>query len=201
MSSNDAWGKIPNLSGQRSSSGEISRVTDPSRFFPPVANGNVDAVTGRILNVPRCAAYRLAAHNVAFGGAYTPIQMDTIDYDTDQMISLSTPTLASRITCRTTGHYDFNGTILWPAPGTVTFRNIGILKNGAIWKNLINYPNTAGAHSQVITGKISMVTGDYIELAAQQNTGVVIALLGNTFSPRDISYEVCLDSTVGSDGQ
>lgn len=198
MASRSPLHDLPDLAG---AAGRIEDVRggDPSRFFPSVRRGQVDAVTGRILNVPRAAAYRLATHNVPTGGAAQPIQMDTIDYDVDRMIDLGSPTLASRFTCHSAGVYDFSCDILWPAPASVTFRQMNLLKNGAIWKNSIQYPNTAGAHSQHLNGQVSLIAGDYIEVAAAQNTGGTIALLGNTFSIRDISMQVCLASTFGSD--
>lgn len=199
--SSDPYQKIPNLTGYEATRLEDTRGADPSRFFASPGRGVVDAVTGRILNVPHAAAYRLATHNIPTGGASTPVQMDTIDGDPDHMIDLSSATLASRFTCHTPGIYVFAASILWPAPASVTFRQMNILKNGAIWDNTIQYPNTAGAHSQHLEGQIKLLTGDYVEIGAAQNTGGTIALLGNTFSPRDISMQLYLASTFGSDQQ
>lgn len=149
-----------------------------------------------VLNVPRAACHRVATHNVPTGGAATPIQMAQLEYDTDGMVDLSSATSASRFTIRTTGIYATTGAILWPAPASVTFRQIILLQNGAQWKSLIAFPNTAGAAAQEINGQISCVAGDYIELAAAQNTGGTIALLGNTFTIRDLSFQTCLVSTI-----
>lgn len=200
MSSRDPYAHIPNLTGQSAVALDETHGADPSRFYPSARAGVVDAVTGRILDVPRCAAYRLTNHNVPTL-TYTVIGMDTIDYDNDGMIDLGSTLLSSRATCRTRGVYDFRGMILWPTPAAVSFRNIGILLNGVLWKNLEQQPATAGPHSQTIEGRIPLEPGDYVEMGAQQNTGGTIALLGNGNAVRDISFEMCMDSTFGSDEQ
>lgn len=204
--SSDPWSKIPNLSGTRAPELEDTRSGDPSRFFPSVRGGNVDAVTGRVLNVPRCYVRQGTIQNIN-NSAVTGITFDNpgsvLDppYDSDNMFSA---TLNTRVTIRTPGIYDVKWFVCW-ATNSAGLRQGWIAKNGGAgfrWAYDLKVPTAAAITTQSCSQHMMLNIGDYLELIVFQDSaagaGFITTSL-NTGVNWAAWMSVCLDSTFGSD--
>lgn len=200
MSSRDPHQHLPNLTGSEpASTYEDIRSSDPSRFFPSVGKGNVDAVTGRILSVPKLTLIRNGLHNIASGGVFVPIQWDQKVVDTDGMWNASAPTIIKVVT---PGRWALNAQILWPFDAT-SFRELLIEVNGFIEFGTVIEPQQVTIGSQEVNKQIDLKAGDSIRVGAAHNSATnPLTLPGNgTVSRHDHTFQLCLISTIGSDNQ
>jgi hypothetical protein len=102
-------------------------------------------------------------------GAATPIPLGTEIYDTDNIHDLVTNT--SRFTCRTPGVYNITGYVAMP--GTAGQRYAYILYNGSVVLQTSLDTNGAGYYMSPST-QLNLNVGDYVEVAAFQNTGSTV---------------------------
>lgn len=193
---NNPYAELPNLTGDSGQIEDIRSQGDPSRFFPSARRGDVDAVTGRILDVPRCGLWSNSALNLTVSGAAWIMLWTDTDYDTDGMFDLATPT---RITIHTRGLYSFTGAIAWGA-NAFGDRLMYFVKNST-WIFGAQYaPTSSGAvaHYQSTAAFQQMNAGDYCEIWGVQNTAVGVTMFaGRQFN----NFQACLISTFGSDNQ
>ncbi len=105
MPNRNPYSGLPNITGAQTS-GDIEDIRssgDPSRFFPSLRRGQVDAVTGRILDVPRAFVYINGATVIGTNsGVQAAVPWDVLDYDTDGMFNSANNT---RLTAHTPGVY------------------------------------------------------------------------------------------------
>lgn len=129
---------------------------------------------------PSCHAVRPST-----GTAYTmtnsqfgPVPFTGVEWDTDLMWDGAT-----KLICRTPGKYKVDGMLAWAANAT-NVRTLNIIKNGAYNASLGAVPEV-GSNQDVDTTVIPFVSastvvdlkaGDFIELWAQQNSGVSLAV-------------------------
>lgn len=100
-------------------------------------------------------------------GLVTPVTLTTQIYDTDSIFSAG-----SRFTCKTAGLYSISA---WVAqPGTSGQRYAYILYNGSVVLTTSMDTNAAG-YTFSMSSQLMLKNGDYVEVAAFQNTGVTVA--------------------------
>lgn len=169
-------------------------MTDYAINQPP--RGNVTAGRERILNLPRAFVYRVAAgFSIPNGGVATAVSWDTMVWDVEGMWSAANPT---RLTCVTSGTYTVQGWIMWPSNST-SFRQLWIVKTTpagfALIGTEVDPPNASTVVSQSISRPVLLNAGDYVELAAGQNTsGALTLAIGNANSAFDHGFQACLSS-------
>lgn len=189
MSSRDPWSHIPNLSGVKAPDLEDTRAIDPSRFFPSARDGAVDAVTGRILDVP-CCAVSLGPYIPLAGPVSNAVPTRSGDpiYDNDGMTAES----ISYIKCITPGLYTTGLTFIASGGGVSpiswSFRT-GVNGNPNAYTCIDSgtgpTPGWAEAHSP--SGPWFAKAGDklacYIDISASVNlTNIIMwATLSRTF--------------------
>jgi hypothetical protein len=146
------------------------------RLLNSIRGGVMGQSEYRVLNVPRCFAYRSASF-VLSSGVIAALPMDTKVWDTDSMFDLSNPTA---ITIRTPGVYDIDVWCLWPASaasyreawikvtgtGTPTAGALGGQHTSVIAPNAV--PTVTG---QEIHRKVQLNKGDFFQLMINQSTG------------------------------
>lgn len=194
MSSNDPYGKLPNLAGEAGRIEDIRSSGDPSRFFPSARGGYTDAVSGRILDSPRCKIYRNAALTLV-AATQTLVVYDTVEYDTDNMAN---PQGGARITCRSPGLYITNAAIEFNAALNDNLW-CRLIANGGTLVASVTGPGQGfgfGSHFQP-TGFWNARAGDYLELYIYDNPTAagIFTGIGQLF------MQVCRISTIGSDQQ
>lgn len=199
MSSHDPYAGLPNLARSSGSIEDIRSAGDPSRFFPSAARGQIDAVTGRILNKPRCFVSRQAAHNIANGGTLQFITFDTVVRDDEGLWDASNPTV---LTLKTPGEYTCTGFAVWPSNST-NFRQIFLVVNGVARFADIIAPQPVTTSSQQITREVELNAGDELQLALAQNTTTnpLVLPASPAMSVYDHGLQIVLSSTFGSDNQ
>lgn len=200
MSSNDPHLRLPNLTGSEpASTYENIRSSDPSRFFPSAHKGNIDAVTGRILATPRLTLVRSAAHNIANGGVFVPIQWDKREVDTDGMWGGAAN--STQIKCITPGRWNIRASVLWPLD-TTSFREMLLQINGIFqFGDVIPPPTSVTVGHQKMDMQVDLNAGDIMILGLAQNTVTNPLTLpaNNTVSLHDHCFQAVLVSTFGSD--
>jgi hypothetical protein len=191
MSSDDPYHALPNLAGSAAGIEEVRSSGDPSRFFPSSRGGNVDAVTGRILNMPRCRVY---GPGVAVSGAAVVVPWNTVDYDTDNMTKRSIA--LALIDIVTPGFYLLKTHGESPG-GTGTTGWLRIILNGnpgvyiASTTGLI--PPAYALHMDVV-GIWPLRAGDFVQ--AYWAPAGAAGLYGGQYAS---SLEACMISSFGSD--
>lgn len=208
MSSREAWDHIPNLSGVKSDQLEDTRGGDPSRFYPSVRGGDVDAVTGRILDIPRASVFLNAGGSLA-NSTVTLVSWDSEEYDSDGMWS---PLAPGRLTARTPGNYRVTSWFTWGAnaagPRAMFIRRtvatsglqfsygIGPLGEGTdVQAVLAGFYTPTGPWSY----EMDLNAGDYVECFITQISGGALAWIAATAALRSNGFQASLISTFGSD--
>lgn len=197
MSSNDPWSAIPNLSGQEASALEQTRTGDPSRFFASPRGGEVDAVTGRILNVPHVRLTRDAALSVA-SATLTAIGWDSALDDNDHMYK--GPGLGE-VHFRTPGLWLVSAQIYYAPVGVAgTYRQFYMhhIRTGRIWGQWIGPPSGSTGTILAISRQIPMEAGDELICYTAHNDAGSHAL---NVGADNMDFEACLIKTFGSDSQ
>lgn len=135
---------------------------------------------------PRCRVGRSTDQTIATGSG-AAISFDTERWDTDRMW-ISTD--ATKVYCRTPGHYIFSANVRFAANAT-GYRQILIKLNGTtiIGDNI--RPNNSGTTNSDLPLATDwvMVEGDYVELIAIQNSGGDLAVkFADAYSPELSMY-------------
>ena len=135
---------------------------------------NLAAQVAFLLDPPVVSAYQTVAQTIP-SGIVTPITMDAELVDTDNVHSLVTNT--SRLTIVTAGRYRIIGQTSYPANAT-GLRSLRLAKSGTLQSinRVLNNGASVGVYMQVYD-EIACVVGDYLELHAEQTSGVGLALL------------------------
>lgn len=196
MSSNDPYAHIPDLAADAANIELVRSAGDPSRFFPSVRSGNVDAVTGRVLNMPRAQVYRTAVKTLGTSVLWT-IEWDSEVYDTDNMWSSADPT---KLTCRTPGVYRFDAQTYIAGEGSLnTYRQMYLRKNaaGQVCAQVVCAPcGSVGVGTCIPLGdQIALNAGDFVTVNYAHNDSPLAFNMGldNCF------FRACMISTFGSD--
>jgi len=136
-----------------------------------------------------CRAYRNAAYNVP-NAAWTPIELDVENFDTDTMHS--TVTNPSRVTCVTPGVYLLSAGMQHGVNATGV-RGVRIFLNNTTSLCNMLVGAFAGAGAGLSASTIyELAAGDYVELSVYQDSGAVLAL---TTGPRTSLGAVWLGKT------
>ena len=203
MSSHDPYHDLPNLTGQQASALDETRGADPQRFFPSLRGGTTDAITGRILDVPRASVYRSTNQSIP-NNVQTTIVWDVMEYDTDGMWNPATPT---RLTGRAPGVYLFAAGGLWVASGAINDRQLLLVKTNAVTTATTSYPQSlinsiaANFTGHATAWPIWLNAGDFVEVRVTQISGAALNFGSATAAVRNNAFEACLLSAFGSDSQ
>jgi len=194
------YDQLPNLTGESGALEDIRSGGDPSRFFPAARGGDVDAVTGRILNVPRAGVYfdTFVPGGGTTSGVTQSISWDGVAYDTDGMYS-QRAAFPARLYVRTPGLYLWTAQMAWVINGFGD-RDMYFLKNGVFAFGTHYVPATSGAvpQFQFLSCPQPMNAGDFVEVRILQNSSVNLAVYG---SNGNNGFQATLLSTFGSDNQ
>lgn len=197
MASRSPYSEIPNLSGDAGRIEDIRSQGDPSRIFPAMRNGSVDAVTGRINDKPRCRIWRNAALSLPVGAAtIVPVPFDQSEFDTDGMWSIDDPT---RIYCRTPGVYAVHGEGQYNAQNFDWLWTRIAADSLRILVSITQFGMSTGFGAHCSPAALWWANaGDYIELWLYDHTTGSCAI----FTGADSLYlEACHISSFGSDNQ
>lgn len=190
MSSRDPWHGIPNLSGVSAPVQEDGRSGDPSRFYPSMRGGVIDAVTGRILDTPR--AYVHLSNEVPHtAGAVSDATYVAggVAFDNDGMAKAS-----PFITCVTPGWYEVSAFVGWAGGG-------GVAK---IWTRIPINSNLSNTVSQATENRDQTVWGVHLPLGgpwlAQTGDKISLSLYSDVaVNVTDMFLAAILRAPVGSD--
>lgn len=198
MSSRDPWSAIPNLSSQSAERDERGRVADPSRFYPSPRAGVVDAVTGRILDIPRVCVYRTTVVGIN-PAVLAPLPFEAELYDEDKMWDATDP---FKIYARTPGLYEWKASVNWAA-NTASYRQILVRKNGVTYlpHSSIVDPSQVTSTGQATSTECEMSAGDYVEVIVSHNATVFPTALNINSGLENTAITGHLASTFGSDNQ
>jgi hypothetical protein len=105
----------------------------------------------------------------------TAVAWDTEGYDSDG--THSTVTNTTRITFITPGWYQYDGAITFDA-NTTGYRLAAAYKNAVTYKTGGRLPPSSSQTSIPVSGSMSVVAGDYLEIYALQSSGGAL----NTFT-------------------
>jgi len=119
-------------------------------------------------NVPSCKAKK----NTAFScptSAFTPVPLDQMLWDTDNMYASG----SSRLTCRTAGRYMVVGDATFTPNAAGAHRLASITQNGALISTggVVSGSAGSGAQRANVAAEVLLAVGDYIELNLYQDTG------------------------------
>jgi len=191
MSSDDPYHALPNLAGSAARIEEVRSSGDPSRFFPSARGGNVDAVTGRILDMPRCRVY---GPGVAVSGAQVVVPWSGVDYDTDNMTKRSIA--LALIDIITPGFYMLKTHGESPGgSGATAWLRVILNGNPASYVSSVTgiVPAVYALHMDVV-GFWPLRAGDFVQ--AYWAPSAAAGLYGGYNSS---SLEACMISSIGSD--
>jgi hypothetical protein len=139
-----------------------------------------DLVSNVAGNGPAFSAYLNSATQALSSGAYTKIQINTEEFDTNSYFDAATN---YRFTPLVAGYYQINGCV--NITNTVSTRNLcGIFKNGSEYKRGVDLggvtPTTLGA----VVSSLIYFNGstDYVELYAYCSGAGTVAAGGNTYT-------------------
>ncbi len=137
-------------------------------------NGAVVGGIGALQSPVIFKGYATTAQTIASGTTSIPILLDTEEIDTDGGHSVTTNT--SRYTCQTAGVFLVFGSVTW-AQNTTGSRAAEILKSGASLPGGVSQTSPSAGNGVTSTGLVlvRLAVGDYIELAAWQNSGGSLA--------------------------
>lgn len=126
---------------------------------------------------PAARVHRGTSNTPILNGVDTFIPFTLIDFDTDRLFDLSSPT---RLTCKSAGKYLINGDLYFEANST-GIRQVSIRLNGTTYlgSNSTNaIPSGSGGTEVSTSVVIDMKVGDYVELHCYQNSGVTLQAAG-----------------------
>ncbi|MEW2302579.1 hypothetical protein AB0958_21845 [Streptomyces sp. NPDC006655] len=114
--------------------------------------------------------YSTVSQNLASSTTSTVLNLDTELIDTDGAHSTTTNT--SRFTCQTAGWYYITGSVCFATNSSGT-RTLNIFLNGAGVVGAANQvaPSASNGTSVLSSTFVQLNVGDYVELAAWQNSG------------------------------
>lgn len=140
-----------------------------------------------LLSPVRFKAYSSVAQSFASATTSTVLTLDTELVDSDG--GHSTTTNTSRFVCQTAGLYFVGGSVCFATNSTGT-RTLNIFVNGTGVIGAANQcgPSTTNGTSVVTNTLVQLVVGDYVELAAWQNSGATLA----TSTSAAIATTMCL---------
>lgn len=141
------------------------------------ANGELkDALADFLPFIPQVALMKSGVQAIP-NTTQTNVTWDTEETDTDGMHDLVTNT--DRITFNTPGLYIITLNVQW-ASAVGVLRQIGVLKNGASWLDLVTQPPVGGGNvtQQSITVQALMAKGDYVVGALYQDSGAALNVVG-----------------------
>lgn len=155
-------------------------VVDPTRLLAADGTVALSVNATHVLNSatqPRCSAFHNTTQSVP-DAAYQVLLLNSEDYDVGTLHDLVTNTSRLTIPVGGDGLYLVHGKTRYPGVGAGSLYNVAIYKNGA----LVREKGYTGTHANVadheITAQLTLVAGDYLELATFQNSGGAI-LTGN----------------------
>jgi hypothetical protein len=163
------------------SSSGVTPLTEDLHYITATKNFNRWNGSAWVEWVPTAPTTQLRAtiaQSLLSNGTYNPVNFDTEDQD--DLNAHSTVSNTSRFTCPATmpGRYRLNGGWSWPNTTGAAGRDRGaaFLKNGVLVPGsalVANAINTT-AHGIVAAREtiVSLIAGDYVELASFQNNGV-----------------------------
>ena len=148
-----------------------------------VTAANLNAATKTVqdflLNPPRACAYASATTTTLTSGVFADITFDAEDYDSDGIHS--TTTNPSRLTIQTPGSYLVTCGVNFGNNGSGTGRALSLKKNGTE----VGYQFAANVALTLRFGMTTivnnLVAGDYLTLAAYQNSGANLSLLNGRY--------------------
>lgn len=176
---------------------DVRSSGDPSRFFPSVRSGVVDAVTGRILSAPRC--YVACNSALLMPNGLGLVSFDLVERDNDGMWNASVP---SRVTISSPGIYDTKMNVQFAAGGAGNHRQAWVRKNNGTGRFAWDQrPVSAVLGRLIASDSITMNAGDYLEIVTEHDNGGNLALAPSAFENYGASLNVYLASTFGSDNQ
>lgn len=146
-------------------------------------NTNVRDAVNFLLSPPRARVWQSVAQTITNStGTPTAVTFTSEDVDTDTIHSVASNT--SRMTIVTPGRYRCTGSVGIAANATGV-RTLRLQKNGVTTIAAVRQAGTAAATQYMqITEDILCVTGDYIELTIEQNSGGSLALSNSS----DVTY-------------
>lgn len=196
----DPYKDLPNLTGVPSA-GAVEGIRssgDPSRFYPSPRGGTVDAVTGRILDVPRFHVYKTTDY-VAGAGFTDFMYWDGVLDDNDGMTK--GPNLTPYVNIKTPGLWYLKAFVAWSNPVFTQWLWARILASGSHAGAAVIQSTTQGIAPgfgtyQEASGQVQLVRGDSVSLYLFTNAAVTIQ--GGTFA---YYLQGHLAGTDGSDNQ
>lgn len=140
-----------------------------------------------LMSPVRFKAYASVAQSFTSSTTSTVLTLDTELFDSDGGHSTSTNT--SRFTCQTAGLYYVSGSVCFAVNATGT-RTLNVFVNGTGVTGAANQaaPSASNGGSVVTSTLVQLVVGDYVELAAWQNSGATLA----TSTSLAIATTMCL---------
>lgn len=161
-------------------SGLVSLSNPVGGTNPSTSTFGVPVVTNitALANPARAYLYQSGATTSIASSAtvYTAIAFDA--EVSDNVGGHSTTVNNSRYTCQTgwSGWYDVSGTVYWTGSSTgvrallIQVNGTGVIAGGEIWSS----PPVTGNFAQSIRRPVFLNVGDYVELAARQNSGSAV---------------------------
>lgn len=127
-----------------------------------------------------CRVKRAAAWGLGTSSIWQPDFDTSVEETISTMWDVGTP---SRIYCRVDGLYLVHAYFPWEATTASGVRQLWVEKNGATTylKNTMSAANgviASGVLGQTLVAPISLVAGDYIEVQAWQNSGILVSATG-----------------------
>jgi len=126
--------------------------------------------TSGILDLPKQSKVRayLGSNQTVPTSTFTKILIDTENWDAQDEFD---PTTNNRFTAKETGWYSAGGCVLYD-PSTDGARYITLLyKNGASYANSNAVPGGTSANGAVLSDKVYLEAGDYLELYTYHTAG------------------------------
>jgi len=168
----DPWRTLPNLSGQTAPEAEGTREADQARMYPSVRGGVQDAITRRILDVPRVRAYN-SVGEAGHGPGFAFVGMNGTEWDTDHMWQGG-----PYLTCVSPGCYGLLAAVKFSG---------GAAANDGQWARFVN-PAVTRCYGETTTYGNPAAFGTYMMFPGiwNANVGDQVGLYVYTASARDI---------------
>lgn len=129
---------------------------------------------------PAARVYRTSNQSIN-DSTLTAIAFDSEAFDTDTIHDTVSNT--ERLTCKTAGKYQINGTLLW-ASNAVGYRSVYIYLNGAATIAVQQGPTISGISVfQTVSTIYDLAVNDYVELRGFQTSGGALNVTFQTGLP------------------